>query len=117
MSAYKCIYYMTDAGRTYAEDFIKSLHPRTRQKFYEVVRLLQSLGKSLPQPHSDYLGDDIYELRFRGIEGSIRVLYFFYFEDKIIFTNGFMKKQQKAPKTEVAVAKERRKLYIQQQER
>jgi phage-related protein len=108
---------MTDSGRIYAEEFIKSLHSRTRQKFFEVVRLLQNLGKSLPQPHSDYLGDEIYELRFKGIEGNIRILYFFYFENKIIFTNGFIKKQQKAPKTEVDLAKERRKLYIQQQER
>jgi phage-related protein len=117
MSTYKCIYFSTDSGRTPAEEFVDSLHSRTQQKFFEAVRLLQNYGKSLPKPHSDLLGDEIYELRFTGIEGNVRILYFFYYENKIIFTNGFIKKQQKAPRTEVELAKERRKLYIEKHKR
>lgn len=37
-----------------------------------------------------------------------RVLYFFYFEGKIILTNGFVKKTQKTPPDEIKLAKERR---------
>ena len=117
MNTYKCIYFITDAGRIPAEEFVDSLHSRTQQKCFEVVRLLQNYGKSLPKPHSDYLGDEIYELRFTGIEGNVRILYFFFYENKIVFTNGFIKKQQKAPRLEVVLAKERRKLYIDRHKR
>lgn len=113
MGQFVCIYYQTDAGKAPVKEFIASLHQRTRQKYYEVVELLEDLGKSLPKPHADYLGDEIFELRFVGIEGKVRILYFFYLGNKIIFTNGFVKKQQKAPKTEVKLAKERRILHIE----
>ena len=101
MATYKCVYFVTDSGRMPAEEFVDSLHSRTQQKCFEVVRLLQIYGKSLPKPHSDFLGDEIYELRFTGIEGNVRILYFFFCENRIVFTNGFIKKQQKAPKIEV----------------
>jgi len=41
------------------------------------------------------------------------VLYFFYYEGKIILTNGFVKKTQKTPPEEIRLAKERRADYIE----
>ena len=41
------------------------------------------------------------------------VLYFFYYEGKIIMTNGFVKKTQKTPKEEIQIAKDRRKDFIE----
>ena len=43
----------------------------------------------------------------------IIVLYFFYYEGKIILTNGFVKKTQKTPKEEIQIAKDRRKDFIE----
>jgi phage-related protein len=117
MAIFKCIYFQTDSGRAPVKEFIDSLHDRTQQKCFEVVGMLEDYGKSLPQPHADFLGDDIYELRFVGIEGRIRILYFFYYENKVVFTNGFIKKQQKAPKAEVELARGRRKAYIEKYKR
>ena len=117
MNKFKCIYFQTDSGRLPVKEFIDSLHERTQQKYFEIVGLLENYGKSLPKPHTDALGEDIHELRFSGIEGRIRVLYFFYFEQKIIFTNGFIKKRQKAPKKSLELAKERRRFYIENQKR
>ena len=37
-----------------------------------------------------------------------RVLFFFYYEGKIVLTNGFIKKRQKTPPKEIKLAKERR---------
>ena len=42
-----------------------------------------------------------------------RVLDFFYYEGKIILTNGFVKKTQKTPKEEIKIAKDRRKDFIE----
>jgi phage-related protein len=117
MNKYICVYFQTDSGRVPVREFVDSLHDRIQQKYFEIVALLADYGKSLPQPHADYLGDGIYELRFVGIEGRVRILYFFYDEHKIVFTNGFVKKQPKAPRSEIELAKKRRKIYIEQQER
>lgn len=38
---------------------------------------------------------------------------FFYYEGKIILTNGFVKKTQKTPKEETQIAKDRRKDFIE----
>ena len=113
MIKFKCVYYQTDGGRVPVKEFVDSLHERTQHKYFEVVKLLEDYGKSLPHPHADFLGNEIYELRFVGIEGRIRVLYFFYYENKIIFTNGFVKKTQRAPKGEIELAKERRGSYFE----
>ena len=47
----------------------------------------------------------------------VRVLYFFYFEGKIVFTNGFVKKTQKTPREEIRKAKEYRKDYIERSQK
>ncbi len=113
MRDFDCIYYLTESGRSPVEDFIKSLNVRTRQKFFSMVELLEDFGKRLPEPHAKYMGDDIYELRFRGQEGHMRVLYFFYHENTIILVNGFVKKTGKIPSKEKELAAERRKLFIE----
>ena len=45
------------------------------------------------------------------------VLYFFYYEGTIVLTNGFVKKTQKTPPGEIALAKERRADYIERMEK
>jgi len=74
--------------------------------------LLEEFGHKLPQPHAKYLGDSIFELRFSGVEGSVRVLYFFFHQDKAILTNGFLKKNNRTPKREKELAIERRKTFL-----
>lgn len=117
MKQFKCVYFETDAGRIPVKGFIDSLHERTQQKFFNVVDMLAEYGKSLPKPHADGLGDDIYELRFIGIEGKIRVFYFFYDGSKIVLTNGFIKKTQKAPRKEIDTAKKRMKAYFERKKK
>lgn len=41
------------------------------------------------------------------------VLYFFYHDGKIILTNGFIKKTQKTPRSEIIKAKEYRADYLE----
>ena len=62
-------------------------------------------------PHSEHLGDGIFELRVKQGSDIERVLYFFFIGSKAILTNGFTKKQQKTPPGEIQLAKERRADY------
>ena len=55
----------------------------------------------------------IFELRFEGVEGSLRVLYFFFDGDKAVLTNGFPKQSNKTPKNEKQTAVGRRENYFQ----
>jgi len=107
------VYYVTDVGKAPVEEFIDGPHVRTRQKFFNVVHLLEEFGKRLPEPHAKYIGDEIYESRFSGIEGNVRILYFFFVDDKAVLTNGFVKKTSKVPVKEKEKAVERRKIYLE----
>ncbi len=106
-----CYYYTTESGRSAVKGFIDSLEPGAQRKFYFVRGLLESFGRRLPEPHAKYLGDEIFELRFKGREGAVRVLYFFFDHGKVILTNGFIKKTNKTPVREKELAIERRKIY------
>ena len=59
------------------------------------------------------LDDGIFEIRGKVGTDISRVLYFFYYEGKIIFTNGFIKKTQKTSKLEIEKAKMYRNNYLE----
>ncbi len=107
MGKYTCVYYETRDGKSPVEDFIDSLDESTQDKFIFKKELLEEFGPQLRYPHTDSIGDGVFELRFKGKEGQIRILFFFYGE-KIILTNGFIKKTRKTPKKEIRIAKVRR---------
>ena len=50
----------------------------------------------------------LFEIRCKVGNNISRVLYFFYFEGKIILTNGFVKKTQKTPTEEIQLAQKYR---------
>ena len=112
MNKVVCYYFATESGRLPVREFIDSLDIKTQNKFFFVKGLLEEFGHKLPQPHAKYIGDEIFELRFMGREGAVRVLYFFFHHDKAIFTNGFVKKSNKTPEREKALAMERRKIFL-----
>jgi len=112
MQEYTCIFYEAADGEKPVEEFIESLDQDTQDKFIIKQQLLQDFGSQLRYPHTDHLGEGIFELRFKGKEGQIRVLFFFFYGKKIVFTNGFVKKVQKAPRKEIEIAEERRKYFL-----
>jgi phage-related protein len=108
-------YFCTESGDYPAKDFIDSLDVTSQRKFFFVKGLLEEFGYKLPRPHVKYVGNEIFELIFTGKEGEIRVLYFFFHQDKAIFTNGFVKKTKKLPLGEKRLAVERRRAFLQRQ--
>jgi len=106
-------YFCTESGESPVKDFIDSLDGASQRKFFYVKGLLEAFGHKLPQPHAKYAGDGIFELRFTGIQGDLRVLYFFFHHDQAIFTNGFVKRTKKLPPREKRLALERRKAFLQ----
>lgn len=115
MALYTAYYFLNDSGGSPVREFIDSLDPRSQRKFFFVKSLLEEFGQRLLFPHAKYIGDGIFELRFIGQEGSIRVLYFFFSREKVIFTNGFVKKTNKVPAKEKRLAMVRRKIFLEHQ--
>lgn len=111
MAAYECVYFTTASGESPVKEFINSLDSRTQRKFFYKKELLEEFGPRLPYPHAKCIRGGIYELRLEGIEGTIRVIYFFYSGNVIIFTNGFIKKTNKIPKQDLELAWQRMKLF------
>ena len=55
----------------------------------------------------------IFELRAKVGTDISRVLYFFYYEGRIVLTHGFIKKTQRTPAVEIEKAKKYRRDYIE----
>ena len=86
-----------------------------RTKFVAEIKLLEEKGNQLREPYSKYLKDGIFELRAKVGTDISRVLYFFYYEGRIILTHGFVKKTQKTPSSEIEKAKQYRNDFIKKE--
>jgi phage-related protein len=66
--------------------------------------MFAEFGNALREPYSKAIGDGLFELRIKFAGDITRIFYFFIVDNKIILTNGFVKKTQKTPQNEIALA-------------
>jgi toxin-antitoxin system, toxin component, relE family len=105
------LYQMADGTEPVA-DFLQSLNKSMHAKAMQVIDLLEARGHLLRPPYSKNLGDGIMELRISIGNNISRILYFFVVRNTAILTNGFIKKTQKTPPTEIQRAKQYRNDYM-----
>ena len=108
----KVEFYKTADGKSPAEEFIDSQKLKMRTKIYRTMDLLEDFGTALRMPHSEYLGDDIFQLRVQAEGEKARILYFFLVGQNAILTNGFIKKTPQTPKNELELAKKYKADYL-----
>lgn len=113
---YEIEFYSKPDGTEPAKDFILELDKKMRAKTLRTVALLGEEGPSLREPYSKLLDDGIFEIRTKFGSDITRVLYFFVVGKKIILTNGFVKKTQKTPSSEIMLAKQYRADYLARRE-
>ena len=111
MQRFEVEYFEKEDGTYPAEEFILSQDVKMRAKLFRLLELLEEKGNTLREPYSKSLDDGILEIRAKQGNNITRVLYFFYIGNKIILTNGFVKKSQKTPPSEIALAKKYRAEY------
>jgi len=114
---FKVIFYESDDGKRPAEKFLSTLEVKMRAKMVGILEILQENGNQLRETYSAYLHDGIFEIRGKIGSNITRILYFFFNDGKIILTNGFIKKTNKIPKNELALAKKYRKDYLLREEK
>lgn len=111
MGPFEIVFYTKDDGSQPARDFISTLSLKMQARIITIISMLKQSGGQLRMPHSEHLGDGIFQIRAQQ-EGNIsRVLYFFTDGQKIILTNGFTKKTPKTPPGEIERAKRYRTDY------
>ncbi|MBR1703910.1 MAG: type II toxin-antitoxin system RelE/ParE family toxin [Clostridia bacterium] len=108
MQKYELVYYELPSGKSPVREFINSQDAKMKAKIQDMEDTLAQKGPKLRMPLSRFLGEGIFELRIQVGNRRTRVLYFFCKGNKIVLTNGFVKKTQKTPVSEINKAKKYR---------
>ena len=112
MQNFEVIFYRKENGEEPAKEFLINLDVKMRAKIMRAVSRLEENGTTLREPFSKHLEDGIFELRATFNSSISRVLYFFFTGRTVVLTNGFIKKTQKTPRTEIEKAKIYRADYM-----
>lgn len=103
------IFYYKD----YYLDFFHSLQPDVQQKLNWTLQLIATVEK-VPKKYFDHITNSsgIFEIRVAVGTNIYRVFSFFDKGKLIILINGFQKKSQKTPKSEIERAEKLKKQYF-----
>lgn len=103
----KVTFYKTSDGKCPVAEFIDSQPTKVALKITWVLKAIQELEK-IPKTYFKKITDtDFYEVRIEFAGNIYRLLGFFHNGNIVILTNGFQKKTQKTPKSELEICKER----------
>lgn len=105
-------FYETQNNTIPVQDFLNSLDKKMRAKAIKEILLLKDLGTLIREPYSKHIKDGVFELRIKFGSNISRIFYFFFVGDKIVLTNGFIKKSQKTPQEEITKALKYKLDYI-----
>lgn len=106
-------FYETKNGVCPVADFIDNIKDKKLiAKIYRDIDILENNGYLAREPLSKSLSDGLFELRTKQGTDIARIIYFFFVGNKIVMTNGFIKKTQKTPESERMKALKYREDYL-----
>lgn len=91
------------------QDDILALPDTLAARYVVLTRRMAALGPNLGEPHTKAFGDGLFELRLKGAEGIARVFFCTLIGRRIVVLHSFIKKTDKTPANEKAVAMSRLK--------
>jgi phage-related protein len=101
------------SGKSPIKEFLDSLSAKEAQKVTWVLQLVEELEVLSTKYYKQLSNcDGIIEVRAQIGKNHFRLLGFEYKGTLVVLTNGFKKKDQKVPKSEIALAKQRRSDYL-----
>src|ERR1700742_5324886 len=103
------VFFRTGAGKEPVREWLKSL---TRDDKVNIGGDILAVQRTWPigKPLVDYLGDGIWEVRSKLKDRIARVLFMTDGEDMVLL-QGFIKKDRRTPKSDLDLAKKRKKQY------
>lgn len=112
MSEFKAEFYETEEGKKPAKDFMLSQNPKMKAKLFGLVSILEQYGNQLREPYSKPLGDGIFELRAKVGTDISRVLYFFYYEGRIVLTHVLLRRRKRHRQVKLNMQRNAEKLFL-----
>ena len=77
--------------------------------FLHIAELIEEFGPKIGMPFTRSIKSGLFEIRAKGKEGIARALYCNLVGKELVILNAFVKKTQKTPKKELALARKRMK--------
>lgn len=99
------VFFRLDSGREPVRDWLKDLDSEGRKVIGADIKTLQ-IGWPVGMPLARKIADNLWELRSRLRTGIARTLFTLHAK-KLVLLHGFVKKSQKTPAKELAIAKRR----------
>ncbi len=112
----KVIFYRTEAGIEPVRIWLTGLLKSEKKAIGEDIMTVQ-YGWPLGMPLVDNLGQGLWEVRSRLPSKKIARIIFFMDNQTMILVHGFIKKTQRTPKSELDLARQRKKRYQSQLKR
>lgn len=91
------------------EEAILAMPPKIQARMFRLLELIEKHGANLGSPHTEPMGDGLFEIRAKAQEGIGRSLYCYRQGQRIIVLHAFIKKSQKTPKSALELAKYRKR--------
>lgn len=86
-----------------------ALAPSLLARYLRYADRFEVYGPDLGMPHTRAMGDGLFELRLKANVGIGRIFYCSFTECRIVILHQFIKKTEKTPAKELAVARRRLK--------
>lgn len=91
------------------EDQILDMPAKLQARMLKLLELIEKHGANLGAPHTEPMGDGLFEIRAKALEGIGRGLFCYLKGKHIHVLHAFVKKSQKTPTKELALARQRQK--------
>ena len=90
------------------EGDILSMPPKIQARMIKLLELIEKHGANLGSPHTEPVGDGLFEVRAKAKEGIGRSLYCYMKGRHIVVLHAFVKKSPNTPKQDLDLAKKRK---------
>ncbi|WP_415892555.1 type II toxin-antitoxin system RelE/ParE family toxin [Neptuniibacter sp. PT8_73] len=91
------------------DESILEMPPKIQARMLRLLEMIEEHGANLGSPHTESMGDGLFEIRGKAKEGIGRGLFCHMDGPNIIVLHAFVKKSQKTPKSELKLARNRMK--------
>ncbi|WP_116645051.1 type II toxin-antitoxin system RelE/ParE family toxin [Salinivibrio sp. HTSP] len=91
------------------EESILNMPPKIQSRMLKLLELIEKHGAKLGPPHTESIGNGLFEIRAKAKEEIGRSLFCYLDGPNIYIFHAFVKKSQKTPKKDLALATGRMK--------
>jgi phage-related protein len=86
---------------------VASLPKTLLARFITLADRMEQYGPNLGEPHTQSMGNGLFEMLLKGAEGIARVFYCSVVDCRVVMLHAFVKKSQDTPRNELEVARTR----------